>query len=837
MRWLFWGICFWITQAAPAQVKVAQALKTGQPPRIDGKLDDAVWKQASPVTDFITSTPKFGDAPLKKTEVRILYDNNSIYVGALMYDDPANVRRQLTARDVITFQDVDVFSVGLDTYRDRQNAFVFQVTAAGVQGDIRASQTSSGGGGPGSPAGFDRSWDAVWESRVSIQADGWVAELRIPFSAIRFAKKDVQDWGMQFTRFTRLNNESSTWSPENPNVGGTVNQWGDLKGLQDIKPPVRLSFLPYLSGGFRNSPTDNGRVTEGLKSGGMDIKYGINESFTVDMTLIPDFAQVQSDNVFLNLTPFEVQFTDFRPFFTEGTELFNKARLFYSRRIGDQPGGVNDVLRFVSANPGYKIAKNPGITRLINATKLSGRTAGNLGIGMLNALTAPMNAKLINTGTGKDTTILTEPLTNYNIMVFDQALKNRSSVTFTNTNVMRKGNSRNANVSAVNLSLFDKKNVYNLQWSGNFSRVWGRFGSTAAKPDTAYNGFSSLLSFSRVSGLWQYEINAYTESDRYDPNDMGFLQNNNSIEYSAGVSYNYNKPTKSFLNHSFRLSVENAYLYKPYAWTNFKIESRAFVLFKNFWDLSLIAETQPVWSNNYFETRNFPEKMRQVPYYFMGINGSTDSRKKFFAGWFIGGAEAPLKDNPFYTAKLNFRYRFSPKFQLSANVERQYDKGNVGYAYRESGTGKSVIGWRNIKVNTTVLQAQYGFTPRMNLNIRMRHYWSYVDFKRFYYVKPDGNWDEIAFQPGRNRNFNIFNIDMFYTWDFLLGSRITFAWKNALGGNVNLDAYQNRTYTKNFGQMFSSPHSNEVTLKVVYFLDYLNLSRKAGRISVNQKQL
>ena len=162
----------------------------------------------------------------------------------------------------------------------------------------------------------------------------------------------------------------------------------------------------------------------------MDVKYGINESFTLDMTLIPDFAQVQSDNVLLNLSPFEVKFDDYRPFFTEGTELFNKAGLFYSRRIGAAPALANKVLHTYGNKPDYEIVKNPGITRLYNATKFSGRTKGNLGIGVFNAITAPMHAKIRNLTTATDTAILTEPLTNYNIVVFDQALKNRSSVSY-----------------------------------------------------------------------------------------------------------------------------------------------------------------------------------------------------------------------------------------------------------------------------------------------------------------------------------------------------------------------------------------------------------------------
>ena len=213
------------------------------------------------------------------------------------------------------------------------------------------------------------------------------------------------------------------------------------------------------------------------------------------MTLVPDFAQVQSDNVFLNLSPFQIKFDDYRPFFTEGTELFNKAGLFYSRRIGNAPGGVNKVLNKYGNSSTYKIDKNPGITRLYNATKLSGRTKNNLGIGFFNAVTAPMHANLTNLNTGADSSILTEPLTNYNIIVFDQALKNRSYLTFTNTNVLRKGNTRNANVTGVDISLFDKKNEYNLNVAARYSSIWGNI--------EKYNGFKTDLSASKISGKVQ----------------------------------------------------------------------------------------------------------------------------------------------------------------------------------------------------------------------------------------------------------------------------------------------------------------------------------------------
>ncbi len=799
-----------------AQVKTLPSARAAGSVKIDGNLEDPAWQAAPAAGDFVKTFPDFGKASSKKSVVKVLYDDVAIYIGAYLYDEKKNIRKQLTQRDVLERQDVDVFTVGMDTYHDRQNAFIFQVSAAGVQGDARQSLSNSGDGG------FDRSWDAVWISSTRINADGWVAEIKIPFSAIRFSKKEVQDWGIQFTRFIRSLNEDAAWSPLNPNIDGSVNQWGDLTGLRNISPPLRLSFLPYLSGGVRVSPTNKGQVTEFLKSGGMDVKYGINESFTLDMTLIPDFAQVQSDNVFLNLSPFQVRFDDFRPFFTEGTELFNKAGLFYSRRIGAQPGGTQDVLNFVNDNAGYSIVKNPGITRLYNATKFSGRTSGNLGIGILNSVSVPMYATVRKDG--KDSTILTEPLTNYNIVVFDQALKNRSSISFTNTNVLRKGNTRNANVSSLDLSLFDKSNNYNLSWTGRYSSIWGKNG--------AYNGFTSALSYGKVSGKFQFGANASVESDRYDPNDLGFLFNNNSFEIGGRASYNINQPTKKFNIQRYSLSLNNSYLYKPFVWTEMEAEANMLLVFKNFWDVNVVLNTKPLWFNDYFEARTPGVLMKRIPYWFLGTGGSTDSRKKLFVRWFGGIAESVWPNDMYTTLELGMRYRFNDKFQVNASYEPQFDRGAWGYSHRDSistmaaGYKDPVIAFRKVRTTNVILGAQYSFTPRMNWTIRMRHNWTYVENLRFYKLKPDGYWNDYGFVNGLNRNFNAFNIDMFYTWDFKWGSRITFAWKNAIGGNVRLDPYQNKQYLKNFGNMFANPHSNEVSLKIVYFIDYLDLKKK-----------
>jgi hypothetical protein len=303
-------------------------------PKIDGILDEDVWKTITVADNFTQTIPKPDEPSIYQTEVKLLYTTNSIFVGAKLFQPKANQLKQMTARDELNRCNADVFSVFLDTYDDHQNGFAFRVSAAGVQQDERLSNGLSNG---------DITWDAVWNSKVSSTADYWIVEMEIPFSAIRFSKNEQQKWGVNFLRLVRKINENSYWNPINVNQQGFLKQTGLLTGLDNLKPPTRLFLYPYISGGYYEKP-ENNTINKGfLRSGGMDIKYGINESFTLDLTLIPDFSQVVSDNLIRNLSPFEQQLTENRPFFTEGTELFNKAAIFYSRRVGAKPKGYSSI--------------------------------------------------------------------------------------------------------------------------------------------------------------------------------------------------------------------------------------------------------------------------------------------------------------------------------------------------------------------------------------------------------------------------------------------------------------------------------------------------------------
>jgi hypothetical protein len=800
------------------QPKNLQAIKVSTAPKLDGLLDDEVWNNVPIATDFITNTPIYGEPAETNTTVKVIYDNTAIYVGAFVQEDPKRIRKQFTVRDNQNRADVDYFSVFVDTYNDGQNAYQFLTTTRNVQTDSRLSPTVENDFGQFG----DLSWDAVWDSKVAMQKNGWSVEMKIPYFSLRFSKTAMQDWGINFMLFSRRNNQQSFWNPVNPNESGFVNQFGDLSGLKNLRPPLRLSFSPYISGGYRSSPQTNGKNNnEWLKSGGMDVKYGINESFTLDATLIPDFGQVISDNVVNNITPFEQQFRENRPFFTEGTELFNKAGIFYTRRVGRRPSGYFNVAELGNNGSKYEVRKNPSVTPLYNAIKFSGRNKNNLGIGIFNAVGQRVKAIVRNNTNGRDSSIETEALSNYNVFVLDQALKNRSYITFTNTNVLRNGNEQDANVTALDLALFDKKNRYSFTVRPRYSKQFGKKES---------EGFANETTVGKVSGRWQWKILNQLETENYNPNDLGFLLSPNEFTNLGEVSYNIFQANKHFLNQKYALNIEQSYLHKPFGYQKTEFKPSAFVIFKNFWDLYVEIPIAPFWYNDYFELQTPGQKLKRAPYYSIFVNGSSDSRKKLFVNWELGFAEGPLPNDPFYTFDIGVRYRFNDKLSVNLSMRRQYDNGQWGLANNGSNfifdplTAKPVLARRKYTDVATVLSGTYNFTSRMNLTFRARHFWNRLLNRNLYNTKPDGYWIErFDLKPSDyNANFNIFNLDMFYTWDFRLGSRIIVGYKNWLGNDFlnNLSGTANKSYLRNAVNSFQLPHGNELTIRFIYFLNY-----------------
>jgi hypothetical protein len=489
--------------------------------------------------------------------------------------------------------------------------------------------------------------------------------------------------------------------------------------------------------------------------------------------------------------------------------------------VGDIPEGYYGVRDYVSNNPNWEINKNPSTTQLYNAIKFSGRSNNKLGIGIFNAVAAPMEARLHNKLTGADTTIRTSVLTNYNIFVLDQALKGRSSMTLTNTNVMRDAEGRDANVSALDLVFYNKANTHAFNATGRYSKIWGL---------NPYDGYTTTLKFGKVSGSWRYFLFGNVESKMYDPNDLGILSAPNEMSGRFNLSYNRFKPTKHLIQYSYSLDNRILYLYNPNVYSRYDITASTFWIFKNFWDISIHSQLTPLDVHDYFELRTEGRYLKLPLNFYADFGGSTDSRKKLYIRFSGVFATAPDFDNNYYAAGLGFRFRFSNKVTFDLQMDGHKESNNLGYAFVREANGDPIVGFRDVKENINVLSGIYNITPRLNLTLRVRHYWNEIKYKSFHDVDMKGELVNRPFISNRNENVNIFNTDAFLTWDFRLGSRLIIGYKNWLGDEEYVLFNSNKNdYFRNLSEIFNLRHGNEVTVRFIYFLDWNQLRGKNSK--------
>ena len=799
---------------ADVLIKNHKANRTATTPRIDGKKDDECWKSGDIATDFTTFSPQYGSPASLKTEVEITYDNIAIYVVARMYDSEIiKMLKPLTSRDQL--KNVETFYFGFDTYNDDLNAYRFEISIANVQGDARMSQNN-----------IDYSWDAVWESQVTIIEDGWIAEAKIPYSALRFPEKNEQQWGLQFGRIIARLNEVNTWSPVNPDISGVVNQWGNVTGIANIKPPLRLSFSPYISTSWQQDPTATGYTNNTSINGGMDVKYGINESFTLDMTLIPDFGQTQSDKKVLNLSAFETVFDEKRPFFTEGTELFRQGNgmfrdgeIFYSRRIGGTPHGYYNVSSQLEDNE--VIEENPSETQLYNATKLTGRTNKGLGIGVFNAITAPMYATIKNTETNDTREILTSPMTNYNVFVFDQSLKNNSKISLMNANTIREGMITDANVTSFNYDLRVKKNTYAFAGFANYS--YRHNNSFENDPVT---GYYTTFIFQKVSGKFRFDLFNSMLSKNYNQNDLGYQRASNEMSNFAGVTYNINKTTKGpFLSWSSYLSFNYTTRLEPVEYQQLEYNAGFDCRLRNFWYAGFYLNGKPGYWYDFYEPRVEGSKYHHAGYTFGGFYIDTDKRKRFFANFNINYGESPVASDPYKEFAFELNFKVSDHLLIAYGADFSKDESNFGWVDGDGTSDYIIFGRRDLSTISNEFLAQLSFNSRMSLSFRARHYWRKAAYFQYYRLTETSDLAENEYSGNADISYNQFNIDMIFNWQFAPGSYFTASWKNDISQEDNMSR---QNYFNNVDKTFNTPQSNRLSIKLIYYLDYLYLKKKKG---------
>ena len=787
-----------------SQKKTLQTKFISEKIEIDGKLDETIWQSASIAKDFIMFEPDNGK-PIpenKKTEVKILYDNDAIYIGALLYDEnPEKILKEITQRD--NFGTSDVFGVFINGFNDGQQDFQFFVNAADGQADCIATDTN----------GQDYSWDAVWKSKAVITDKGWIVEMRIPYAALRFSAENKQTWGLNFFREIRRDRFKYTWNFIDSKLGTFTQQAGILQGIENIKPPTRLFLLPY-SSFYVNANAQ--QKTYGTLKGGLDLKYGINDAFTLDMILIPDFGQTKFDDQILNLGPFEQQFNENRPFFTEGTDLFSKGDLVYSRRIGGNP------IKLPTTTSNEEIIDNPASVNLLNALKVSGRTKDGLGVGILNAVTEKTSATIRNTDTQETRTEVVEPLANYNVLVLDQRFRKNSSVAFVNTNVTRNGSFRDGNVTALVWDLNTKKNTYNL--AGDF-----KYSYINAIEDK--KGINSQLNFSKTSGKFRHGIGANIATKDFDNNDLGINFETNYYSIYGNSSYRILNPTKYFNSFNARINA-----YSQFQKETGKIQSSniRFQINSNTKKNHYIGfgiDANPIETFDYYEPRStnrFVIKPTKIGG-FIYISTNYNNRFAFDLNPSYAVFDEPGRNS--YGFSLGPKYRFSDKLSLDYNFNFFRQNNNKGFIDsinedRNAETPNTIVfANRNVITYSNTLSGKYALNSQMTFNIALRHYWSYAENKNVLSLEQNGRLADFAgYTTNKNSSFYSWNADLSYTWWFAPGSQVSVLYRNNAGAfdrNINKDFKDNVTNLLNNDAL-----SHVFSISVRYFIDYNQVKNK-----------
>ncbi|MEO6174153.1 MAG: DUF5916 domain-containing protein [Flavobacterium circumlabens] len=786
-----------------SQKKTLQAQQILQSISIDGKLEEPEWEHATIASDFVMFEPDNGK-PIpegRKTEVKVLYNNDALYIGAVMYDDePNKVLKEISQRD--NFGTADIFGVFINGFNDGQQNFEFFVSAADVQGDCIMTDSN----------GEDYSWDAIWISKAVLTNKGWTVEMKIPYAALRFSEGNKQTWGINFFREIKRERKKYTWSLIDTKIGTFTQQNGNLEGIENIKPPTRLFLMPYAS--YYLNAAD-GQKTYGTMKGGMDIKYGINDAFTLDAILIPDFGQAKYDDQILNLGPFEQQFNENRAFFTEGTDLFNKGGMFYSRRIGGKPSVEPDL------KENEEIIEDPQSVNLINALKVSGRTKKGLGVGILNAVTEKTFATIKDTITGETRKEIVEPLMNYNVLVLDQRFRKNSSVTFINTNVTRNGHFRDSNVSGLAWDLNTKANTYNL--SGNI-----KYSTINDTEDT--KGLYTTIGFAETSGKYRYSVGSDFVTKNFDPNDLGINFYTNYYNFYGNANYRILNPTKLF--NTFKLNYN---MYAEYNKESGKVQESDInvnlnltTVKNNYYGAGITVYTK---GNDYYEPRA-ENRYLIVPGRIEAWGSiSTNYNHKFALDLNPSIALFDESERMNYGFDIGPRYRFSDKLLLTYTFSFFRKNNNKGYIDsfdnddNENTPEDIVFANRNVITYSNILGGKYALNSAMTLNLSVRQYWSYAENKDILQLEPDGTLTPYTeYTKNKNSSFYSWNTDLSYSWWFAPGSQLSVLYRNNASNFERVIDKEFKTSVTNLLNNDALKHIFSVSVK--YFIDYNAVKNK-----------
>ncbi|MFS4493308.1 DUF5916 domain-containing protein [Maribacter sp. 2308TA10-17] len=737
------------TQTVFKRVYVTEALSKDTDITIDGALNDDGWSSSEWAEDFIEWQPDENTLPEQQTQYKITYDQKFLYVAYRCFDDePDKIERRLSRRDSFAG---DRITIIIDSYHDKRTAFSFTITAAGVKGDEFVSQNGDN---------WDDSWNPIWYAAAQIDSEGWTAEAKIPFSQLKFGKAEEQIWGLQVTRMNFREDERSAWQRIPQDAAGIISEFGELHGLINIQPQKQLEIQPFVVNQFDTYPTETGNPfrdgSDYILNGGLDAKIGITNDLTLDLTVNPDFGQVEADPGAIALDGFQIFFREQRPFFVENKNIFDfefadrNDNVFYSRRIGRSPQGS------VSAD-NVAFSDTPSNSTILGAAKFSGKTKNGWSLGLLESVTGKMFAE-VEAPDGSRRQELVEPLTNYLVGRAQKDFNQRNTFiggifTATNRNLPESIDflRKSAYSGGVDFRHNWKDRNYYIEGNLVASHVEGSEESIAltqrslthlfqrvdaghVKVDesrTSLTGSGGKLEAGKTGGgNWRYNGGVVWRSPELELNDVGFLRQADEIKQFAEAEYLFLKPTNWYRRARISLEQFSTYDFDG-NYNRVQYQTEGFINYKNNWFTELGGAHKPrIFSNTVL--RGGP-RWRWSDENFFYIFAGSDSRKKF--NTVVGYINSQAAQDNFSLKRYVLRLRYQPfdAFSLSAGIEYEENPNRTQYVDEVdfNGTPRYITANIDQRTFSTSLRFNYSINPNLSIQFYGQPFISrgtYIDF-------------------------------------------------------------------------------------------------------------
>jgi len=796
---LFFSVAF-----ADSPPKVVRAVRTDEPPVLDGYVNEAQWKTTPAILDFMQSEPIEGFRPTEMTSVRILYDDRAVYVGVICYDArPDGIVRQLSRRDRNT--EADRFTIMIDSYFDRKTAFVFTANVSGVQSDGILTQEGTV---------YDITWDAVWSVKTRTYSDGWSAEFEIPYNAIRFAEQ--QDggytWGINFRRYISRKKEVDEWVMVPKGESYSISKWGTVEGIMKIQPPLHLTLAPYVAASttIETATPEREGSTSNIVRAGLDLKYGLARNFTLDATVNPDFGQVEVDQAVLNLTVFETRYPEKRPFFVEGAQFFTFGSsydytplpLFFSRRIGKRP----TLSDYVASLPDVTVVDNPLETTILGAAKLSGRSASGLSVGALTAVTDEEIATF--TDSLGSHTLRTEPRASYNVIRVKQEFEEGSWVGGMATLAARQS-FKPAVSGGVDWNLQMARRTHSLDGYLAGANTWSG--------DAQRSGAAGRLLFSRISAEhWFYggSYDFYTRN--FSINDLGFFSRPHDHGGYAQLLYREFAPSGPFLRYGISVVPEFRWNWDGVQ-TFSQIEWSATGDFTNFWRAVITYDLKlPAYDD---EERGIIGTYRRPLAHALTFQVRSDERKPVIGTATLGYEFDTMNKTSFFVGP-SLIIRPAPWIELTPSLlyvrTRSEEAAVISEGRVPVVNGTSLFADRDIDEMDLELRGILTFTRTLTLQFYTQMLLArgnYANYRRL--TGSSAFAYDVSPVPDYDFNQGTFNANVLLRWEYMPGSALYLVWTQSRAGDSGM--YQTG-FGDRFAEVFALPHEDVVFLKVSYWL-------------------